>query len=53
MNVWNIICKSLGNKISSNKKEADAACGLRIFYAIVMLVTSGFIIMNTVMTHLI
>ena len=43
-----IICKSLGNKISEDNKEADYACYLRMFYAVVMLVTSVAIIANAV-----
>ncbi len=51
MKIKKIICKSLGNKISENEKESDMACFLRIFYALIMLLTSFFIILNVFLTH--
>jgi hypothetical protein len=43
---WYIWCKSLGNKISDCNNEADIACLLRTGYALLIIITSIFIIAN-------
>ncbi len=44
---WRIWCKSLGEKVGTNK-ESDSICVLRTLYWIAMFITCFFIIANTI-----
>jgi hypothetical protein len=45
---WRLWCRTLGEKISENDKEADNACIIRTIYIIIMWITCFFIISNTI-----
>ncbi len=47
-NFWRVWCKSLGNKVSDNDREADVACILRTIYWFSMVITSIFIIAGVI-----
>ena len=46
--VWRNWVKTMGEKISDDKVEADAAAIIRTFWWLVHITTCGFIIANTV-----
>lgn len=45
---WRIWCKTMGDKISDDSLEADAAAVIRSFFWIINLITCGFIIANAI-----
>jgi len=45
---WGTWCKTLGSKISEDKKEADHACLFRTVYTGIMFVTCFFIIAGVI-----
>lgn len=42
--VWRIWCKTMGDKISENDREADIAAVVRTFFWLINIVTCCFII---------
>lgn len=47
-NLWRIWCKTMGEKVSSDSREADAAAIIRTVWWFVHITTCGFIIANTI-----
>jgi len=45
---WRIWCKTMGDKISDDAREADVAAMIRTFFWIINLITCGFIIANAI-----
>ena len=46
--LWRIWCRTMGDKISTNQKEADVAAIIRTLFWIINLITCGFIIANAI-----
>lgn len=46
--LWRIWVKTMGDKISDDKFEADAAALIRTFWWLVHITTCGFIIANAI-----
>ncbi len=51
--IWRLIAKSLGEKSGKDDKEADKIAIIRLLMFLSIFITNGFIIFNTVRTHLI
>jgi len=47
-NLWRIWCKTMGEKVSSDSREADVAAIIRTVWWFVHITTCGFIIANTI-----
>jgi len=47
-NCWNVWCRTMGDRISDDNRECDAAAIIRTFFWLVNMITCGFIIANVV-----
>ena len=45
---WNVWCRTMGERISDDNRECDAAAIIRTFFWLVNMVTCGFIIANAI-----
>ena len=45
---WRIWCRTMGDKISDDSREADVAAVIRSVFWIINLITCGFIIANAI-----
>jgi hypothetical protein len=46
--IWELWCKTMGEKISAEKNESDFAAIIRTFWWLLHITTCGFIIANTI-----
>ena len=46
--LWDIWCKTLGNKISDDDYQSDVAAVIRTFWWLIHVITCFFIIANTI-----
>ena len=46
--LWRIWCRTMGERVSDNPREADIAALIRTFWWFVHITTCGFIIANTI-----
>jgi hypothetical protein len=53
MNVWRIVCKSLGEKSGKNNEEADRIAIIRLFMFLSIFITNCFIIFGVTKNHII
>jgi hypothetical protein len=50
-NMWRLWCKALGEKATTDDKEADKVALIRTFLIIQSIVTNFIIIANFILTH--
>jgi hypothetical protein len=51
MNVWRIVCKSLGEKSGKNNEEADRIAIIRLFMFLSIFITNSFIVYGVLKSH--